>query len=164
MHRTIAQRVFLFILGGFTMLVGGLFTWIMAQSFLNAKATRGWDEIPAQLLVAEVEERKIGEYVPTDYAAKVEYEYEYEGRTQSSQRLTPRGQMWAKERQKAELALGDFKPGTEVNCWVNPDDPTVAILEHDTKAAGYSIWFPLLFVIGGGGVMVGAFRRKRVAA
>ena len=156
----LAQRIFLFILGFFTLLIGSFFTWIMAQSYLNARETRTWTSVPAKLTVAEIDNRQIGEHVPVDYAVKVRYSYAFEGEKYESGLLTPRGQKWAKEREKAEYELRDLKAGQRTECWVNPQDPKIAILRHDTKAAGYSIWFPLLFVIGGGGVMIGAFRKK----
>jgi hypothetical protein len=36
--------------------------------------------------------------------------------------------------------------------FVNPAEPDFAVLKPDTKATGYSIWFPLLFVVGGLGI------------
>ncbi len=156
----IAQRLFLFAVGGFTLVLGSFFTYIMAQSYLNARETRSWVETPATITEAEVEERKIGEHVPVDYAARVEFTYTYNGAPFTASLLSPRGQKWAKERAKAVHDLGDLTPQLETTCWVNPSAPGTAILQHDTKAAGYSIWFPLLFVIGGGGVMIGAFRKR----
>jgi hypothetical protein len=32
------------------------------------------------------------------------------------------------------------------------------VLEIESKAPGYSLWFPVLFVVGGFGIMVGAWR------
>lgn len=157
----IAKRIFLVVLGLFTASIGALFTWVMAQSYLNAQATRAWTETPTIIKVAEIESRQIGEHVPMDYAPKVEFSYDYGDQAYVSDLLTPRGQKWAKERKKAEVQLLDFSVGLETVCWVNPEEPKTAILKHDTKAAGYSIWFPLLFVIGGLGVAVGAFRKQK---
>jgi hypothetical protein len=44
--------------------------------------------------------------------------------------------------------------------FVNPAQPDFAVLKPDTKAAGYSIWFPLLFVVGGLGIVVRAIVRR----
>lgn len=155
------KRIFLFITGLLLAFIGGLFMWLMGNSFLNASATRAWDEVPATILQAEIIERKIGPHVPTDYAAQVLFGYEYNGARLTSERLTPRGTKWAKDKEKADLELKGLQAGSEVSCWVNPEEPEIAILKHDTKAAGYSIWFPTLFFIGGIGVMAGAFRRRK---
>jgi hypothetical protein len=45
-------------------------------------------------------------------------------------------------------------------CRVNPADPAVAVLRIDSRAPGYSLWFPALFVVGGVGIVVGALRRR----
>jgi hypothetical protein len=44
---------------------------------------------------------------------------------------------------------------------VNPALPAEAVLEHASRAALYSIWFPLLFVVGGLGMLRGALKRAR---
>lgn len=153
------KRIYLCIIGLGLMLIGGFFMWLMGRSYLNAKATREWAEVPATILQAEVIERQIGEHVPVDYAAHVLFGYEYRGERLTSELLTPRGEKWAKEREKAVLELADITPGQQTRCWVNPSQPEVAILQHDTKAAGYSIWFPALFFIGGVGIIIGAFKK-----
>ena len=42
-----------------------------------------------------------------------------------------------------------FPVGSRVLAFVNPNDPTEVLIEHETKAPGYSIWFPALFLLGG---------------
>jgi hypothetical protein len=32
------------------------------------------------------------------------------------------------------------------------------VLKRDSKAPGYSLWFPIIFVVGGLGIIVGAVR------
>ncbi len=134
--------------------------WLMGRSYMNAKATRAWDSVEATVLQVEVAERKIGEHVPTDYSASVLYGYVYQGERLTSETITPRGAKWVKDRSKAEKELADYTVGQAVTCWVNPQDSTQAILKHDTKAAGYSIWFPCLFFVGGIGICCGAFRKR----
>ena len=155
------QRIFLFLVGLVTLFIGSLFTWLMAQSFLNAMETRSWDEVSATVLEAKIDERQIGEHVPVDFSAAVLYGYEYEGQRYTSELIYPRGSKWAKEKEKAEAELDGIEAGESISCWVNPEEPSLAILKHDTKAAGYSIWFPILFVVGGMGVMIGAFRKRK---
>jgi hypothetical protein len=47
--------------------------------------------------------------------------------------------------------------------YVNPADVNFAMLKPDSKAAGYSIWFPMLFVIGGLGIALRAISGERRA-
>ena len=51
-------------------------------------------------------------------------------------------------------------PGARSVCYVNPASAGEAILEHASKAALYAIWFPLLFVLGGGMMAWRAVRKK----
>jgi len=41
---------------------------------------------------------------------------------------------------------------------VNPNDADFTMIKPDSKAAGYSIWFPMLFVVGGLGISIKAIR------
>ncbi len=157
------QRIYLFIIGLGLSLIGGFFMWLMVRSYINARKTRTWDEVPAMVLQAGVQERKIGEHVPTDYSATVLFGYEYGGRRLTSELITPRGTKWAKDREKAETQLLGIEVGEATSCWVNPDHMENAILKHDTKAAGYSIWFPSLIFIGGLGVMTGSIKKRRLS-
>ena len=71
------------------------------------------------------------------------------------------------DREDAEAIREQYTPGQTVTCYVRPDDPQFAILKHDTRAALYTIWFPLLFVVGGLRMAWGAvraMRRRRVVA
>lgn len=154
------KRVFLFLTGVLLSAIGGLFMWLMGQSYLKARETRTWVETPAVVLEAEIIDRQIGEHVPVDYAAHALYGYEYQGKRLTSELIYPRGVKWAKNKDKAMEQLKGLSAGQETTCWVNPENPETAILKHDTKAAGYSIWFPTVFFIGGIGVMLGAFRKE----
>lgn len=154
------QRIYLFIIGLGLATIGGFFMWLMARSYTQAKATRAWDETSAIILDVSIKERQIGPHVPTDYSPYILFGYEYGGERLTSERISPRGRKWAKEKAKAEAAIENYTAGTTISCWVNPEAPKTAILEHDTKAAGYSIWFPTLFFVGGIGVMFGAFKKR----
>ena len=63
-------------------------------------------------------------------------------------------------KEAAQEKLEAYPEGKAVTCYVNPEDPAFAILEHSTRAALYSLWFPLLFVVGGAGMILSALRTK----
>jgi Protein of unknown function (DUF3592) len=52
-----------------------------------------------------------------------------------------------------------FSPGQQTRCWVNPAAPENSVLLHGTRAGLYSLWFPLLFVVGGCGMAWRAVRK-----
>jgi len=49
-------------------------------------------------------------------------------------------------------------------CFVNPTAPDEAVLKRGSRGALFSIWFPLLFVVGGLGVAINALRAPRQKA
>ena len=48
-------------------------------------------------------------------------------------------------------------------CFVDPQNPQLAILKPDSLAPGYSIWFPALFMIAGLGITFNALINARGA-
>ena len=141
------KRIYLTIIGLGLTLIGGLFMLLLGKSYLQARETRSWESAPAVILQSEIQERKIGEHVPTDYSAFILFGYEYEGKRLDSTSITIRGPKWVKEREKAEMDLKGYIAGETSTCYISPHPPHKAILKHDSKAAGYTIWFPTLFFI-----------------
>lgn len=152
-----AGAIYLLGIGIFLMLIGGLFGWLMWRSYGNAVTTRHWDEIPCQIIRSEVESRTV-DRISTEYSWAVEYEYQLGGEVFVSSKSMKRGAKWTKEVENADRFVKEFPEGSERVCYVNPASNAQAILIHDTKAAGYTIWFPGLFAIGGLGMVVGAVR------
>jgi hypothetical protein len=62
-----------------------------------------------------------------------------------------------------EELVATFATGSMTKCWVNPQQPSQSVLKLDTRAAGYTLWFPGLFFLGGVGMIVGAWKTPRSA-
>ena len=158
------STVFLVLLGLSVALIGGLFTGLMWKSYQRASAMHDWPQVEAVVLSSEIEEWLHDEFSPMEYRLKILYGYEWKGEAKTGERLTTRGNPYSNKRVKIEADLGNFPAGKKITAYVNPADPDFAILAPDSKAAGYSIWFPLLFVVGGLGVSIRAimavFRRQ----
>ena len=152
----LAGKLFLCMIGVMLLLVGGIFEWLMIRSYLNAKQSREWPQVEAVVLQSEIEERQILGY-PQEVRFNILFEYNYEGRDFSSKSLSPRGSKWSKDEASINKLAVDYQVGTMHVAWVNPDRPDRAILKHDTKAAGYTLWFPALIIVGGCGMIWGAF-------
>ena len=93
------------------------------------------------------------------YAFRARYSYTYEGTEYRSSQVREIERR-VREREKVEAVRKRFPVHAEVMCYVNPARPEEAILIKPTKAPGYSIWFPGLFVVGGLGMCVKALRRR----
>lgn len=139
-------------------LAGGAFTWLMWRSFERALDQGEWDSVPCRIVRSEVLERKLGPEIPEEFGFGVAFEYEVSGATHRAETYSLRGTAWSHRREPAE-ALKEMVPvDSAQTCHVNPDDPAQAVLKIDSKGPGYSLWFPLLFVVGGVVMMANALR------
>jgi len=149
-------RWFLIGTGLFTALLGALFVWLLARSFLRAREMRTWPERECVILSNEIEERRHDPQSPREYRVNVEFGYAWQGTRMTGNQLTLRGNPWTSKFKLAEQRAAEYPPGKMTTCRVNPENPSFAVLKPDSLAPGYSIWFPALFVIGGLGMVVRA--------
>ena len=142
--------------GLFTALIGALFVWLMARSFLRAREMRAWPEVECVIISNTIEERIHDPQTPREFRVDIGFGYEWQGAPRTGDHLTLRGNPWTSKRELAEERAAEYPPGKKTTCRVNPRDPDFAVLKPDSLAPGYSIWFPALFVIGGLGMVVRA--------
>ena len=153
-----AGNLYLIFLGILLVLMGGFFMFFMGLGYLRANETRSWVETECKILASDVfsEERTMGK---VDYQWRGLYEYQIDGKVYRSDRYEPRGAKWQRQQERVDKIVEKFPAGSEQKCFVNPADHSYAILKHDSRGAGYSIWFPGLFAVGGVGMIVGAIRK-----
>ena len=155
-----AGRWFLVVLGLVLALLGGLFVWLMARSFLRAHEMRAWPEVACVILTSEVEEWRHDENSPMEYRQNLSFGYEWQGVARTGDHLTLRGSPWSSMRELADARAAEFPVGKTTTCRVDPAKPEFAVLKPDSLAPGYSIWFPALFVVGGLGISFRALIRN----
>ena len=142
-------RWFLVFTGLSLVLIGGVFVWLMSRSVLRAQEMQTWPLVECVIIVSELDERRHDENSPLEYRLKVVFGYEWAGEARTSDRLTLRGSPWSSKRVLAVQRAAEFPLGMTTYCRVSPQDPDLAVLKPDSRGAGYSIWFPSLFVVGG---------------
>lgn len=158
-NRSTASRVYLTVIGLMLATAGGVFTWLMWRSFSRAREIETWPRAEAVILKSEVEERRIDPGRPAERRFAVLYAYEWEGEEYQSERFGLRGSGWTSKSAKVEGLVKTYPVGGIHEVWVNPADPAVALLSRESRAPGYSIWFPALVTAGGLGMMIGAWRK-----
>ncbi|SHJ38814.1 Protein of unknown function [Rubritalea squalenifaciens DSM 18772] len=152
-----AGAIYLMCIGLFLVLIGGLFTWLMVRSFQHASDTRHWSKAPCYVIRSEAVERSV-DSLGIEFQWAVAYTYEFEGKDYIGEKYKPRGQKWTGDKENVQALIDEYPLDTKQECYVNPQKPDEAILDHDSKAAGYSAWFPMLFVVGGLGMIFGALK------
>ncbi|MFK7911733.1 MAG: DUF3592 domain-containing protein [Akkermansiaceae bacterium] len=149
-----AGKWFLCLIGVSIISMGLLFGWLLLRSYLNASATREWNQSEAVILRSVVDQRQI-KGSPAEFRLNLLYGYDYEGNSYTSNKLSPRGAKWGRSEEVVTALAKEYPAESTHTVWLNPLDPREAILQHDTKAAGYTIWFPILFVVAGSGMIWG---------
>ena len=134
---------------------GGTF-WLW-KSWRHAEETRAWVPVEAVVISSQMLSGRATPHSPVKFTADVRYRYTFNGKTFTGHRIR-RVDGPTAHRQKTEAVVAAHPVGSVVTCHVNPVQPDFAILEHSSRAALYSIWFPLLFVAGGVGMIVSAWR------
>ena len=140
--------------------MGGFFVFaLLAFGYFKAAEMQNWIETPCKILKAAVVTTRATPNSPglslTSWTSC------------SSTRLT----VWTHQstnyrkiaqrsahRSRIQKIVDRLPAGTTTVCFVKPGDPTTAVLKKDTRAVGYTIWFPGLFVIGGIGIMAASVR------
>lgn len=139
--------------------MGGLFVAMLWKGYVSAKETSSWELVPAVIMESKVSERKLGPSVPVEYHHELVYEFEVDGKFYRVDRSKRRENPYLKSKGKVQAEADRWKVGEKVEAWVNPENPEEAVLEHETRAPGYSIWFPGLFLVGGLGVFLRALTK-----
>lgn len=153
-------RVYLSLIGLALAAAGGIFFALMWRSFERAREIEKWPVAPCVIQRSETEERQIDPNGPVERRFAVEYSYDWEGREYQSSHWKLRDNAWSSQEDSVEALIARYPEGSTQQCHVNPAKPETAVLALESKAPGYSLWFPALFVVGGLGITVGAWRRK----
>lgn len=155
------STLFLALLGLVIALIGAVFTVLMWKSYERAVGQRSWPQVDAVVLSSEIEEWQHDEFSPKEFRVKILYGYEWEGERRTGERYGFRGNPNYNKRNKVAGIVEAFPTGKATKVFVNPKDPDFSMLKPDSKAAGYSIWFPMLFVVGGLGITARALTSGR---
>jgi hypothetical protein len=133
------------------LLMGLLFEMLLVREFFRAAGQRTWAKVPCRIVGSEVQEQNSSE---SPFIVVVSYEYVYGGaaRTGSTYKRGYSGSgSYTKEQQRAQ----EYPAGMSTFCYVNPAHPAEAVLQRESLLVGFAVFFPLIFiVIGGGGILL----------
>lgn len=145
----LGRKIVMLLFFGFFLFMGLLFTAFMASSSWKSLQPYRWTKTPC-LITASASERGRVEVAP--YGFWVEYRYEAAGRELTSHACTASEQGYSDYTEVQHLLL-KYSAGARAFCYVDPADPTRAVLERSSPFTALVVLFPLIFVaVGGGGI------------
>lgn len=143
--------------------VGVLLLGQFGGQALNYLTSMGWEQVPGTVTSSEVEDA--WDTTGDRYAGRVLYTYEVDGVTYEGDQLDLRDVAYVGRQEDAERLVAPYPVGASVMLYVDPADPTRAVLNRDLPGA---IWGFVgvggVFVLLGLGVGVRYFATRRQPA
>jgi hypothetical protein len=128
-----------FVLWAVFFLIGlGFLYGLLIRPWVKVQEAKSWPEVSCTILSSQVRTHDSDD--GTTYSVDILYAYEWNGRTYKSNRYQFLGGSSSGYRAKADT-VSDYPEGSSRICFVNPQDPTQAVLNRN---------FPLGMYIGGG--------------
>jgi hypothetical protein len=135
-----------------------LFFFLFIRPVYRIATSGDWVEVPCTVISSEVGSHSDSD--GTTYSIDITFTYEYEGKTYRSDDYNFMGGS-SSGRSGKEKVVRRYPPGSEQACFVNPDDPSEAVLSRDFSWEFLFGIIPLVFaVVGAVGIMY-AFGRRR---
>ncbi len=126
--------------------------FFFVQPLLQVSAARNWQTVPCVIISSEVEEHADND--GSTYSVKITYKYEIDGQEFQSDRYKFMGGS-SSGRAGKQAVVDQYPAGEESKCFVDPNDPSEAVLERGLTADMLFGLIPLVFVmVGAGGLLV----------
>lgn len=145
--------------------IGLAFGYIfIGRPVINLINAQDWPGVPAVVTSSELQENSGSD--GSTYKIQISFAYEFNGQRRTSDTYDFFTFMSSSGYDGKKQIVNQYPAGKQTTCFVNPNDPSVAVL---SRGWSNNIWFgaiPLVFVLIGGGGLVGMFlsgKRERWA-
>lgn len=144
------------------LLAGLAFSMFFVVPAVHVIQARSWEPVPCEILSSDVESHAGDD--GTTYSVEVRYRYEVDGVSYEGDRYRFLGGSSSGYDSKKEV-VDTLPPGTVTQCWVDPEDPSDAVLERGFSLGYLIVLFPLVFVaVGVVGIVMTLMGTRRLAA
>ena len=153
------RKILIAFFGVFFLTGAAVFFFTFVRPVLRIIDARGWERTSCVVISSEVT-RHSGSKGGSTYSVNILYSYEVKGREYRANRYNFMGGSSSGYDGKAAI-VNRHPPGAKTFCYVNPRDPTDAVLEPGVTA---DLWFgliPLVFVVVGVGGLYFTLRSKK---
>ncbi len=153
----VGGRIFMSVFGLVFGTIGLAILLLSLRDSLQRLATRRWAPTPCTVVESAIDND--GE----QHRFNVVFEYRFNDCTYSNRHFTHKGGMRQSRIGDAQRLLDRYSPGASMTCYVNPGNPTEAIILRDLSASGIvvPILFCLPFLIFGYGLLFFVWRREK---
>jgi hypothetical protein len=153
-------RLVLVLFFGVFFAMGMVFLILMVGApMVNAARAAGWQATPCVVIDSKLRSHHDSDS-GTTYKVNILYEYQVQGRTYRSNRYGFFS-AFSSGRSGKEAVVRQHPPGRQLVCWVNPADPTHAVLDRGISSWAWLGLIPLIFVAVGAGGIIYTLRRPR---
>jgi hypothetical protein len=135
-----SPNILWFFLIALTLIIG----WGLGPDFYDALRSRTWTTVPCRILRSHVFEEPSN--YGMRYVLRVEYAYPFAGRDYRSTRFGTGQNQDTMDVARAGQAAVRFAEGKEAVCFVNPQNPSEAVLERGNLWGGLFLLGPLLII------------------
>jgi hypothetical protein len=139
------------VFGIFILLGGVMFYFLTVRTYLRVQAARNWNETPCVVVSSEVRTHHSDD--GDTYSVYIVYEYEVRGQTYRADRYDFMGGSSSGRASKRDI-VRQHPPGRKTICYVNPDDPSDAVLVRGFVLNMLIGLLPLVFLLVGAGGLV----------
>jgi hypothetical protein len=129
----------------------GFFYVMLVRPLVQIQAARGWIETPCEIVSSQV---GVHHGDDTTYSIDIAYKYEAGGREYQSDRYHFASGS-SSGRSGKQAVVDRYPPGKKTVCYVDPDDPTEAVIQREFTADLWFGLFPLIFVLVGAAGLLG---------
>ena len=149
--------VFILVFGLAFTAFGALFLYLIVREYLTTLNTHRWPKAPATIQSIEIEYPKTAPRASQHdvFQLLVQFEYSYDDQLFQGNKFR-RNPYWSDSYETLADKKWDIVRNEWQHAFVNPEDPTVAILEQDSLWFGMLILLPLLFLLIGLSCIVGS--------
>jgi len=153
---------------GFKVMLLAVFTlfgvvgfWGTATSILGPVSARSWRQTSCVILGSGVAESSGGR--SSTYKVGILYTYSMDGRSYQS-RQYQFGNSYSGDRQGKEKIVASLPPGTRTTCWVDPADPSEAVISRSfSPASFFNSFFSLALGAWGFAWVLQSIREERLS-
>jgi len=147
------------LLGIALIVIGVVFCSALLRAYQKAVLQDSWQSAPAIVLSSALQELRPTPNSSLRYELDLEYSYQYQGVDYIGSKIA-RIEGSSSSKRKIKRLKKKYPTGSRQVCYFDPQTPELAILEKDSKAPIYNLWYPGLFVLGGVGIIIGSIWRQ----